>query len=80
MHSKKTDPEHSTSLPHAVKTENSINFDEKHKIPLFCTSAQVDPMVNFQDENDNIKIGAESQKPSHSHPQACPLQTGQQKK
>ena len=37
-------------------------------------------MVNFQDENDQVEIGAEGQKRFRSHPQACPLQTGQQKK
>ena len=37
-------------------------------------------MVNFQDENDQVKIGAEGQKRFRSHPQACPLKTGQQKK
>ena len=77
---KKIDSEHSTALPHAVKTENSTKFDEKHKIHDFSISAQVYPMVNFQDENDKVKIGAEVQKRSRSHPQACPLQTGQQKK
>ena len=77
---KKTDSEHSTALPHAVKTENSTKFDEKHRIHDFSILAQVDPMVNFQAENDKVKIGTEGQKWSRSHPQACPLQTGQQKK
>ena len=80
VHSKKTDSEHSKSFPHAVKTENSTKFDEIHNIHDFGIPAQVDPMVNFQDENDKVKIGAKGQKRSHSHPQACPLQTGLQKK
>ena len=76
----KTDTEHSTALPHAVKIEKFTKFDEKHKIHDFSISAQVDPMVNFQDEKDKVKIGTEGQKRSRSHPQACPLQTGPQKK
>ena len=66
-------------LSHAVRTKNSTKFDEKHKLHDFSISEQVDPMVNFQDECDKIKNGADGQKRSCSHPQACPLQTEQQK-
>ena len=60
VHSK-TDSEHSKSFPHALKKENSTKFDEIHNIHDFGIPAQVDPMVNFQDENDKVKIGAKGQ-------------------